>query len=132
MISYIIYKYFLPLSRLSFHFANGFLCYKNLLSLTRSHWYILLLFPLRQEIDAKKYCHCLCQRVFCLYFLLGILRFMVLHLALQSTLSSPMHMVFINCSNFFLLHVAVQFSQHYLLETTFSPLHTLGSFVKTD
>ena len=33
------------------------------------------------------------------------------------------------CSNFILLHVAMQFSQHNLEETVFSPLHILVSFV---
>ena len=35
------------------------------------------------------------------------------------------------CSNFILLHVAVQFSQHHLLEeAVFAPLYILASFVK--
>ena len=36
------------------------------------------------------------------------------------------------CSNFILLHVAVQVSQHHLLkeETIFSPLYILALFVK--
>ena len=34
------------------------------------------------------------------------------------------------CSNFILLHVAVQFSQHHLLKRLFAPLHILASFVK--
>ena len=33
------------------------------------------------------------------------------------------------CSNFVLLHVAVQFSQHHLLNRLFSPLYILDSFV---
>ena len=33
------------------------------------------------------------------------------------------------CSNFLLLHVTVQFSQHHLLKTVFSPLDSLASFV---
>ena len=35
------------------------------------------------------------------------------------------------CSNFILLHVAVQFSQHHLFEEpVFSPLYILASFIK--
>ena len=33
------------------------------------------------------------------------------------------------CSNFILLHVAVQFSQHIIEETVFSPFYILASFV---
>ena len=53
------------------------------------------------------------------------------------TFRSLIHFEFIfvygvwNCSNFILLHVALQFSQHHLLEgTIFSPLYILASFVK--
>ena len=34
------------------------------------------------------------------------------------------------CSNFILLHVAVQFSQHHLLKRLSAPLYILASFVK--
>ena len=34
------------------------------------------------------------------------------------------------CSNFILLHVAVQFSQYHLLKRLFSPLYILASFIK--
>ena len=33
------------------------------------------------------------------------------------------------CFNFILLHVAIQFAQHYLLKRLFSPLYILASFV---
>jgi len=33
------------------------------------------------------------------------------------------------CSNFIILHVAVQFSEHHLLKRLFSPLYILASFV---
>ena len=51
------------------------------------------------------------------------------------TFRSLIHFEFIfvygvgECSNFILLHVAVQFSQHHLLKTVFSPLYILASFV---
>ena len=34
------------------------------------------------------------------------------------------------CSNLVLLHVAVQFSQHFIEEAVFAPLYILASFVK--
>ena len=34
------------------------------------------------------------------------------------------------CSDFFLLHIAVQFSQNHLLKRLSAPLHILASFVK--
>ena len=34
------------------------------------------------------------------------------------------------CSNFILLQVAIQFSQHHLLKKLFAPLYILPSFVK--
>ena len=48
---------------------------------------------------------------------------------------SLIHFVFIflysvgECSTFILLHVAVQYSLHYLLKSIFSPLYILASFV---
>ena len=51
------------------------------------------------------------------------------------TFSSVIYFEFIfvygvgECSDFILLHVAVQFSQHCFLKTVFSPLHILASFV---
>ena len=51
------------------------------------------------------------------------------------TIRSLIHFVFIfvcgvkQCSDFNLLHVAVQFSQHHLLKTNFPPLESLDSFV---
>ena len=52
------------------------------------------------------------------------------------TFRSLIHFVFIfvygvrKCSNFILLQVVDQFSQHHLLEIVFSPLYILASFVK--
>ena len=51
------------------------------------------------------------------------------------TFMSLIHFQFIfvygvrECSNFILLHVPVQFSQHHLLKKPFSPLYILASFV---
>ena len=52
------------------------------------------------------------------------------------TFRSLIHLEFIfvfgirKCSNFILLHVAVQFSKHHLLKRLFAPLYILASFVK--
>ena len=55
---------------------------QKLLSLIRSHLFILLLFPLLQEMGHRGSCYDLCQRVFCLCFPLGVLQFLVLRLDL--------------------------------------------------
>ena len=39
---------------LSSHFVDGFLCCQKLLSLIKSHLFILLLLPLFQEMDPKR------------------------------------------------------------------------------
>ena len=41
---------------------------QKLLSLIRSHLFILLLFPLLWEVGHRRSCCDLCQRVFCLFF----------------------------------------------------------------
>ena len=63
LIGHIICKYFLPFSRLSFHF-----CFYS--------------FCLKRQIWKIKYCNDLCQRVFCLCSPLEVLWFQVLHLSL--------------------------------------------------
>ena len=84
---------------------------QKLLILMRSHLFIFafISFALGGEskITATIY-----VRVFYLYFLLGVLRFLVLHLGLLSILSLFLYIV----CNFILLHIAVQFSQHHLLK----------------
>ena len=63
---------------------------------------------------SKKYCYNLCQRVFCLYYLLGALWFLTFRASIHFEL------IFVygvrECSNLILSQVAVQFSQHYLLK----------------
>ena len=55
---------------------------QKVLSLTRSHLFIFALFPLLWEVGHRGSCCDLRQRVFCLYFPLGVLWFLVLHLDL--------------------------------------------------
>ena len=85
------------------------------LSLIKSHLFIFVFIFIILGGGSKRYCCKLCQRVFCLYFPLS---FIVTGL----TFSSLIHFEFIfvygvgECSNFILLHVAVQFPQHHLLK----------------
>ena len=56
--------------------------------------------------------------------------FMISGLSFRSLISFEFIFVYvIKCSNLILLHVAVQISQHHLLETVFSPLYILDSFI---
>ena len=104
---------------------------QKLVHLTRPHLFIFVLFPLLWETDRKNFKHSLCQRVFCLYF---PLRFFIVSVL---TFRSLIYFEFIfvygvkECSNFifFFLHVAIQFSQHHLLNRLSSPLYSLASFV---
>ena len=73
------------LGLLWFHINFRIICsssVKNLLSLIRSHLFIFAFISFALGGRSKKYCHSLCQRVFCLCFLLGVLWFPVLHLGL--------------------------------------------------
>ena len=79
---------------------------------------LLLLFLFPSETDPRKHCYNLCQTV-CLCSLLEVLWFHVLHL-------NHFEFIFVysvrECSNFIGLHVAVQFSQHFLLKRLSFPL----------
>ena len=81
-------------------------------------------------MDHRGFCFDLCHRVFCLF---SSKSFIVSGL----TFGSLIHFEFIfvygvrKYSNFILLHVAVQFSQHHLLKRlSLHPLYILTSFVK--
>ena len=96
----------------------GFLCCAETLKSNQVPLFIFI--SLLQEVDLKR-CHChSCQRVFCLCFSLRVLPGL--------TFRTLIHFQFIfvygviECSNFILLHVAVQFPQHHFLKR-FSFLH---------
>ena len=67
------------------------------------------------EVDQKRFCCTLCQRVFCLCF---PLTFVVSSLTFRSLILFEFTFVYGTevCFNFILLHVAIQFSQHHLLK----------------
>ena len=88
---------------------------QKLLSFIRSHLFTFFLFTLLQEVGHRESCCDLCHTVFCLF---SSKSFIVSGPAFRSLI----HFEFIfvygvrKCSNFILLHVAVQFSQHHLLK----------------
>ena len=65
----------------SFVLFMTFFAVQKLISLIRSHLF-LLLFLLPWETDLRKPWYNLCQRLFCLYSLLGVLWCLVLYLSL--------------------------------------------------
>ena len=62
----------------------------------------LLVFLLPWETDPNKYCYDLCQRVFCLYSLLGVLWFQDVPLGLSPILTLFLYMVWENILTLFL------------------------------
>ena len=78
-------KYFLPFSRLSFHFANGSLCCAKALKFNQIPfaYFCFYFFCLLRDKDKQKNFD-LCQRVFDSYSLLWISWFQVLYLCLWS------------------------------------------------
>ena len=80
LVGCIICIFFLPFHRLHFHFMVSFAMQK-LVSLIISYLF-LVLFLLPWENDLRKHWYSLCQRMFCLYSLLGVLWYHVLYLSL--------------------------------------------------
>ena len=54
-------------------FVYGFLCCAKALSLTRSHLFIFAFISIAWETDLRKHWYDLCQRMFCLCSLIGVL-----------------------------------------------------------
>ena len=92
---------------------------QKLVSLNKSHLFIFILFLLPWETDLRKHWYNLCQRMFLLCSLLGVLWCLVLYL-----LSLKVTFEFISVygglraySSFTDFHASVQLSQHYPLKT---------------
>ena len=89
---------------------------QKLVNLIRSHWFIFAFILMAWETDLRKHLYGWCQRIFCLYSLVGVWWCLVLHLSLLS------HFKFIFVhgvkvfSSFTDLYAAVYFSQHHLLK----------------
>ena len=71
-VGYITCKYLFPIKRLPFSFVVVFLCYAKVFSFISPVCLFLLLFPLAEEIDTKRY---IVVRIYCLCFLTGVLYF---------------------------------------------------------
>ena len=111
-----ICKYFLPLCGLSFHLVYGFLCCANILSLIRSHLFIFVFIFITIGSGSKK---------MLLWFMSNSVlpmfpskNFIASGLTFRSLIYFEFIFVYgvMQCSNFILFHVAVQFSQHHLLK----------------
>ena len=91
---------------------------QKLLSLIKSQLFTFVLFPLLQEVGHRGSCFDLCHRVFCLCFLQS---FVVSGLTFRSLIHFEFVFVYgvRKCSNFIILRVAAQFSQHHLLKRLF-------------
>ena len=89
---------------------------QKLLSLIKSHLVIFAFVSFASgDRSEKNIALCLCQRVFCLFFSRS---FMFSSLTFRSLIYFEFIFVYgvRECSNFILLHVAVQFSQYHLLK----------------
>ena len=92
---------------------------QKFLSFIRSHLFIFVFISITLDVDQKRSCCDLCQRVF---FLCFHRKFSKSFLVSALTFRSLIHFEFIfvygvrECSNFILFYVAVQFSQHHLLK----------------
>ena len=107
---HVISKHFLQFSRLSFCFADGFLCCAKSFKFNQVPFgSFLLLLSLPEKTDPNKFAMIFCKKMFYPCFLLSFLWFPAL------TCRSLIHFEFIfvcgvrKCPNFILLHVAVQF-----------------------
>ena len=109
-----IWKYFLPFWKLSSCLVYGFLCYTKVLSLIRSHLFVFLFITVGGQ--SKKILLWFMSK--CVLPLFSSKSFIVSGLMFRSLIHFEFVFVhgFRKCSNFILLHIAVQFSQHHLLK----------------
>ena len=100
----------------------------KILSLNRSHLFIFAFISFALRDRSKKYCYNSCQSVLPTF---SSRSFMVSSLTFRSLIHFDFIFVYgiSECSNFILLHVAVQFSHPHLVKRFFSPLYILASFV---
>ena len=105
--------YFLPFQGLSFHLAYSFLCCPKAFKFNQvSLVYFCFSFHYCKRWVIEDLA--LCYQVFCLYF---PFRLIVSGLTFRSFFVCVIFVYGVRkCSNFILLHVAVQFSQHHLLK----------------
>ena len=110
-----ICKYFLPFSRLSFHLVYSFLCYAKALKFNQVPFVYFCFYFLYFRRQIQKNAVIYCQRVFCLFFLQ---EFYSIGSYIQ--VFNPSEFIFVlgvrECSNYIILHIAVQFSQLHLLK----------------
>lgn len=114
-----------------FYYVDGFFY------LAKAFWFNLVqfgsififyfLFPLPDRF--KKYYLDWCQSVYCLCFILEVLKFQVLHLSAEYILRFFFLYDVKKWCSFNPLHIAIQFSQHHVLKKVFSPVYTLASYV---
>ena len=129
-IDHIICKYLLPFNRLSFHFVKGFLCcakdfkFNQVPSVYFCFYFLYVRRQIQKNIATIYVKECSACVFLQEYYSIGL------------TYRSLIHFEFIfvygvkEYPNFIFLNVAVQFSQHHLLNRlVFSPLYTLAFFV---
>ena len=109
-------KYFLLVHILLFHFVYGFLCSAKAFKLIRSHLFIFVFISITLGDGCKKILlQCMSKSVLPMF---SSRSFKVSSLTFRTLLH--FELIFIDgvreCSNFILLHVAVQFSQNHLLK----------------
>ena len=122
-IGYIICKYLLPFSRLSFHFVDGFFCCAEAFSLMWSHFFFLNFFSLSEETVVKDI-----VKINVKEHMLSPRNLMVSDLTFKSLKHFKLIIVYgvrqwLISFFFFLVQVAMQFSQYYLLKRLFFLLY---------
>ena len=122
LISHIICKHFLPFSSLSFYFVMVSFAVQKFLSLIRSHLFIFAFVFFAWEDRSKKILLWLMSKSVLPLF--SPRSYMVSGLTFRSLIYSEFIFVYgvRKCSNFILLHVAIQFPAPLIEKTVFSLL----------